>query len=134
MQGGLSRELDLYGPSDGEVYHRLRVSAELAFAPLAVPDPLGDGRLVILVTAEGELQAVGRASGPVRLDPAATTVWERLFPAAEDGDASDEGDGGGDMVEPAPGEDAAEPPPEEGPDAAEPPPEGAGTPSPAAAL
>ena len=121
MQGGLSPELSLYGPASGVVYHRLRVSAELAFAPLPVRDPLGDGLLVILVTADGELQAVGRASEPVRLDPAAATVWERLLPAVEDGDASDEGDEGDDTAGPPPGEDAAEPAPEE--DAAEPAPE-----------
>ena len=87
MQGGLSEELLLRGPADGVVYHRLQVSAELAYSPLAVADPLGDGLLVILVTEAGELQAVGRGSGPVRLDPAATTAWEKLFPAAEDADA-----------------------------------------------
>ncbi len=120
MQGGLSRELNLYGPSDGEVHHRLQASGELAFAPLAVSDPLGDGLLVILVTAEGELQAVGRASGPVRLDPAATTVWERLLPATEGGDALDEGNEGDDTAEPSSEEDSAEPLPDE--DATEPPP------------
>lgn len=88
MQGGLSQELLLRGPADGVVYHRLQVSAELAYAPLAVADPLGDGLLVVLVTEAGELEAVGRGSGPVRLDPAATTAWEKLFPAPEDaGDA-----------------------------------------------
>ena len=101
MQGGLSEEIDLRGPADGVVYHRLQVSEELAYSPLTVADPLGDGLMVILVTAAGELQAVGRGSGPVRLDPAAATAWERFFPAAEDADAS----GGGD-VEAAGGEDA----------------------------
>ncbi len=90
MQGGLSQELLLRGPADGVVYHRLQASAELAYAPLAVADPLGDGLIVVLVTEAGELQAVGRASEPVRLDPAATTAWEKLFPAAEDADASGE--------------------------------------------
>ena len=88
MQGGLSRELRLHGPSNGEVYHQLQVSAELAFAPLTVADPLGDGLLVVLVAADGEVQAVGRASAPVRIDPADTTVWERLLPAAGEVDAS----------------------------------------------
>ncbi len=92
MQGGLSEELDLRGPADGVVYHRLQVSEELAYSPLAVADPLGDGLLVILVTAAGELQAVGRGSGPERLDPAATTAWDKLFPAAEDSDASGDED------------------------------------------
>ncbi len=90
MQGGLSRELRLHGPSNGEVYHQLQASAELAFPPLTVADPLGDGLLVVLVAADGELQAVGRASGPARLDPADATVWDRLFPAAAEADASGE--------------------------------------------
>ena len=94
MQGGLRRDLDLHGPAGGLAFHRLQVSAELAYAPLAVPDPLGEGLLVVLVTATGELQAVGRASGPVRLDPAATTAWDKLLPGAEGaGDAGDEGAG-----------------------------------------
>ena len=88
VQGGLTRELSLYGGADGAVYHRLQVSSELAFAPRAFPDPLSDGPVLVLVTAEGELQAIGRASGPERLDPAVTTVWERLAPAAEDEGAS----------------------------------------------
>ncbi len=92
MQGGLSAGLDLRGPSDGVVYHRLQVSGELAHAPLAVADPLGDGLMVVTVTAGGELQAVGRASGPVRLDPATTTAWEQLFPAPADADAFGDGD------------------------------------------
>ena len=92
MQGGLSQELDLRGPADGVVYHRLQVSAELAYSPLTVADPLVDGLLVILVTAAGELQAVGRESGPVRLDPADAAVWEKFFPAAEDADASGDED------------------------------------------
>ena len=75
-------------------FHRLQVSAELAYAPLVVPDPLGEGLLVVLVTATGELQAVGRASGPVRLDPAATTAWDTFFTVAEGaGDAGDEAAG-----------------------------------------
>ena len=101
MQGGLSEELLLRGPADGVVYHRLQVSAELAYAPLAVADPLGDGLLVVLVTEAGELQAVGRGSGPVRLDPAATTAWEKLFPAAEGADGA-----GGEDVEAVGDEDA----------------------------
>ncbi len=138
MQGGLSEELDLRGPADGVVYHRLQVSEELAYSPLAVADPLGDGLLVILVTAAGELQAVGRGSGPVRLDPAATTAWERFFPAAEDADVSGGEDAGasggeegaeafpdedataagdGEGAEAAPDEEgAAETPPPEAPD------------------
>ena len=111
MQGGLSRELRLRGPSNGVVYHQLQVSSELAFPPLTVADPLGDGLLVVLVTAGGELQAVGRASGPVRLDPAETTVWDRLVPAAEETDDSggaeaadvdDEAEAGGDEGEASP--------------------------------
>ena len=93
LQGGLSREFSLYGPSNGVVYHELQVSGELAFPPLTVADPLGDGLLVVLVTADGELQAVGRASGPPRLDPADTTVWERLFPAAAETDAAGDAEG-----------------------------------------
>ena len=84
VQGGLSPELNLYGPTDGAVYHRLQASSELAFAPLTIPDPLSDGPLLVLVSNEGELQAVGRADGPVRLDPAVTTVWEKFIPAVED--------------------------------------------------
>ena len=84
VQGGLSPELNLYGPADGTVHHRLQASSELAFAPLTVPDPLSDGPLLVLVSSGGELQTVGRAGGPVRLDPAVTTVWEKFFPAAED--------------------------------------------------
>lgn len=79
LQGGLSRDLDLRGGSDGAVRHRLQVSSELAFAPLTVPDPLSDGTLLVLVTSDGELEAVGPASGPERLDPAATAAWEKLF-------------------------------------------------------
>ena len=90
MQGGLSVELNLRGPAGGVVFHRLQVSAELAYAPLAVSDPLGDGLLVVLVTADGELQAVGRGSGPVRLDPADTTAWEKLFPATDGEDGAGE--------------------------------------------
>ena len=90
MQGGLSRELSLYGGTDGTVYHRLQVSSELAFAPLAFPDPLSDGPVLVLVSDDGELQAVGRASGPERLDPAVTTVWERLAAVAEDEGVSDD--------------------------------------------
>ena len=110
MQGGLSRELDLHGPADGVVYHRLQVSAELAYAPLTVADPLGDGLLVVLVDAGGELQAVGRGSGPVRLDPAATTAWEKLFPVPEDTDASgeDEADASGEDEADASGENEAD--------------------------
>ena len=88
MQGGLSVELDLRGPAGGVVFHQLQVSAELAYAPLAVSDPLGDGLLVVLVTADGELEAVGRASGPVRLDPAATDAWRKLLSGVEDADDS----------------------------------------------
>ena len=88
VQGGMTRELNLYGGGDGAVYHRLQVSSELAFAPMVFPDPLSDGALLVLVTADGELQAIGRASGPERLDPAVATVWERLAPAAEEEDAS----------------------------------------------
>ena len=95
MQGGLRRELGLHGPSNGVVYHRLQVSAELAFPPLTVADPLGDGVLVVLVTADGELQAVGRASGPARLDAADTTVWGRLLPAAGETDASGDAEAAG---------------------------------------
>ena len=102
MQGGLSRELNLRGPTDGTVYHRLQVSSELAFAPLAVPDPLSEGPLVLLLTADGELQAVGRASGPERLDPAVTTAWEKFFAVAEeDGDSGGDTDDAGDPAEPA---------------------------------
>ena len=110
MQGGLSQELDLRGPADGVVYHRLQVSAELAYSPLAVADPLGDGLLVILVTAAGELQAVGRGSEPVRLDPAATTAWEKLFPAVEDADAAgdEDADAAGDEDADAAGDQDAE--------------------------
>ena len=110
MQGGLSQELLLRGPADGVVYHRLQASAELAYAPLAVADPLGDGLIVVLVTEAGELQAVGRASEPVRLDPAATTAWEKLFPAAEDADASgeEEAEAGGDEEVEAAGDEEVE--------------------------
>lgn len=110
MQGGLSRDLDLRGPAGGLAFHRLQVSAELAYAPLAVPDPLGEGLLVVLVTATGELQAVGRASGPVRLDPAATTAWDKLFAVAEGaGDAGDEAAGapGGEETGAVSGDEAA---------------------------
>ena len=128
MQGGLSEELLLRGPADGVVYHRLQVSAELAYAPLAVADPLGDGLLVVLVTEAGELQAVGRGSGPVRLDPAATNAWEKLFPAAEgaDGAAGEDVEAVGDEDAEAAGdedtgasveaEDVAGPAPPEAPD------------------
>ena len=104
VQGGMTRELNLRSGADGAVHHRLQVSSELAFAPLAFPDPLTDGRLLVLITADGELQAVGRASGPERLDPAATTVWERLGGGAEDPGVSDEPDGGvsDEPEEPAP--------------------------------
>lgn len=92
VQGGLTRELRFRGGSDGTVRHRLEVSAELAFAPLAFPDPLSGGTVLVLVTADGALEAIGPASGPVRLDPAVTDVWERLAPVAEDGgDAPAEG-------------------------------------------
>ena len=117
VQGGMTRELDLYGGDDGAAYHGLQVSSELAFAPLAFADPLSDGALLVLVTVDGELQAIGRATGPERLDPAVTTVWERLAPAEgeegasrdpEDGDASGgaaDGDGsGGAAAEDAPGD------------------------------
>ncbi len=99
MQGGLSRELNLYGGADGAVYHRLQTSSEQAFAPLAVTDPLSEGPLLVLVGNSGELQAVGRASGPVRLDPAVTTVWEKFFEVAEDDGASDDAE---DPAAPAP--------------------------------
>lgn len=95
VQGGLTRELSLRGGADGAVYHRLEVPAELAFAPLAVPDPLSDGLVLVLVTGEGEVQVIGRASGPVRLDPAVTDVWERLAPFAageDEGEAEGEAD------------------------------------------
>lgn len=115
VQGGLTRELSLRGGADGTVYHRLRVPSELAFAPLVFPDPLSDGLVLVLVTDEGEVQAIGRAGGPVRLDPAVTDVWERLAPVAEgEGEADsenegvpDEPDGGGVAEEPG-GADGAE--------------------------
>ena len=78
------------------------VSSELAFPPLAVPDPLSEGSLLLLLTADGELQAIGRASGPERLDPAVTTAWEKFFAAAEeDGDSGGDTDAAGDPAEPA---------------------------------
>lgn len=118
VQGGLSRELDLRGGPDGTVLHSLEVSSELAFAPQVFPDPLSDGPLLVLVTAEGELQAFGRASGPARLDPADPAAWERFAPPAEDPAAEEEnaGDGPDEGVADGPDEGVADGPDAEGAD------------------
>ena len=69
--GGMSQELSFFDRSDGEGYGGITVRAELAFPPMSLSTPV-DGPLLVTVTGDGQLQALRRASGPVRLDPAVT--------------------------------------------------------------
>ena len=79
MQSVRSDQLSFFGPIDGTLYGRTPAPSELAFAPLSRTDPAGDGRLVVMVSGDGQLRAFGPATGPLRLDPALTTVLEKNF-------------------------------------------------------
>ena len=70
---GLSQDLNFFDPVSGVSYGRITAPSELAFPPLILSSPV-DGPLLITVTGDGQLQALGRAAGPVPLDLAATAV------------------------------------------------------------
>ena len=71
--GGMSRHLSFFDPVSGVSYGRITAPFELAFPPVSLSTAT-DGPLLITVTGDGQLQALGRATGPVRLDLAVTAI------------------------------------------------------------
>ena len=71
--GGMSEDLTFFDPIEGVSYGRITAPSELAFPPLSVSTP-ADGPLLITVTRTGQLRALRRATGPVRLELAATAI------------------------------------------------------------
>ena len=69
--GGMSQQLSFFDRSDGEGYGGITAPAELAFPPMSLSTPV-DGPVLVTVTGDGQLRALRRARGPVRLDPAVT--------------------------------------------------------------
>ena len=75
MLGGTARQVSFFDPVDGEIYARVSLLDELAFEPLITRDPATQATLVITVSGGGQLQALGRATGPARLDPATASLF-----------------------------------------------------------
>ena len=85
--GGMSQHLSFFDPVTGVPYGRITASSELAFPPVSLATSVA-GPVLITVTGDGRLRALGRATGPVRLDLAVTAIL------GEEADAIDDDDGG----------------------------------------
>ena len=86
MQGGTAQQVSFFHPADGELYAQVSVRDELAFEPLSTHDPVTHATVVITVSGGGQLQALGRATGPPRLDPAEASLFVTLPKDDEDSD------------------------------------------------
>ncbi len=75
--GGLSQDLRFFDPVDGVPYGDISAPSELAFPPTSISTP-ADGPVLITVTGDGRLRALGRATGPSQRDLATLT-----FPGAK---------------------------------------------------
>ena len=71
--GGMGQQLSFFDRVDGVSYGEITATSELAFPPVSFSSPV-DGPLLITVTGDGQLRALRRATGPVRLDPAVTAL------------------------------------------------------------
>ncbi len=71
--GGMSQHLSFFDPVTGVSYGRITAPSELAFPPVSFSTS-ADGPMLITVTGDGQLRALGRATGPVRLDLAVTAI------------------------------------------------------------
>ena len=80
--GGMSQQLSFFDRDDGVSYGGITAPSELAFPPVSLSTAV-DGPLLVTVTGDGQLRALRRATGPVRLDPALTAL---LGQAAENTD------------------------------------------------
>ena len=101
--GGTSQYLRLFDPVTGVSYGRIPASSELAFPPLGLSTP-ADGPVLVTVTGDGQLRALGHATGPTQLDLATGPTRLDLASAIPD-----EADEALDFVVPAlPSADAAE--------------------------
>ena len=89
MQGGTAQQVSFFDPADGELYGRVSLLDELAFEPLSTRDPATHATLVITVSGGGQLQALGRATGPARLEPATASLF--AVPPDNDEEAGLEG-------------------------------------------
>ena len=81
--GGISQQLSFFDRADGESYGTIAAPAELAFPPLSLSTSV-DGPLLITVTGDGQLRALRRATGPVRLDLAVTAILDTAAEATVD--------------------------------------------------
>ena len=70
---GMSQDLSFFDPVTGVSYGRITAPSELAFPPLIVSSP-DDELLLITVTGDGQLRALGRATGPLPVDLAALAM------------------------------------------------------------
>ncbi|MEE2637104.1 MAG: PQQ-binding-like beta-propeller repeat protein, partial [Acidobacteriota bacterium] len=94
LQGGRSTELTLFSREDGTIYGAVAApsESELVFSPSTTADPARDGRLLVMVAGDGQLQAVGGGTGPVRLDPAVALVLSKNYDSAGEVDAASSSD------------------------------------------
>ncbi len=80
---GLGQDISFFDPHDGTSYGRVQIPTELTHHLLHLKDAFGKPALIV-VTGDGELRALGPASGPPLLDAAVRPVFES-DPAVEDG-------------------------------------------------
>ena len=64
--GGTSNYLSFFNPVTGVPYARIPASSELAFPPLSLATAT-DGPVLITVTGDGQLRALGHATGPKQI-------------------------------------------------------------------
>lgn len=104
--GGLSRQVAFYEPSDGTLYGRVNVPTDLAFPPLHLNGTPGDP-LLVFVTGDGRLQALGPSTVPRMLDPGVSPILGKPeAPPEDETDPLDE-DGAPAAAEPDPNPPAA---------------------------
>ena len=70
---GMSQDLNFFDPVSGVSYGRIAAPSELAVQPLILSSP-ADAPVLVTVTGDGQLRALGRAAGPVQLELAVTTL------------------------------------------------------------
>ena len=83
MVGGVSQDVSFFDPVKGVSYGRITAPSELAFPPVSL-STAADGRLLVTVTGDGQIRALRRATGPVRLDLAVTTILVKDTDAIDD--------------------------------------------------
>ncbi len=75
LLASISQDLSFFDPVTGVSYGRITAPSELAFPPLILSSQV-DEPLLITVTGDGRLQALGRATGPVSLELATRGVLD----------------------------------------------------------